>query len=157
METVFLGIVARPMGAFKEYLDLNYQTLKVNVDMMSVTQIAFTFCDANGRSPLGTSTWVFNFRFDESKDLFSQEAIDGFRLPIDPRLRVSGIDGHVFGELLMTTGIVLNEDIKWITVLGAQDLAEQVTKTRVREDQSWITFCGLYDYGYLLRFLTSQA
>merc|ERR1719388_322990 len=119
METVFLGIVARPMGAFKEYLDLNYQTLKVNVDMMSVTQIAFTFCDANGRSPLGISTWVFNFRFDESKDLFSQEAIDGFRLPIDPRLRVSGIDGHVFGELLMSTGIVLNEDIKWITVLDS--------------------------------------
>jgi len=44
-----------------------------------------------------------------------------------------GIDVADFGELLMTSGIVLNEDVKWIS------------------------FHSGYDYGYLLKVLTCQA
>jgi CCR4-NOT transcription complex subunit 7/8 len=44
-----------------------------------------------------------------------------------------GIDVADFGELLMTSGIVLNEDVKWIS------------------------FHSGYDYGYLLKVLTCQV
>lgn len=45
-------------------------------------------------------------------------------------MSILGIDVHDFGELLMTSGVVLNDKIKWIT------------------------FHAGYDYGYLLKILT---
>lgn len=46
---------------------------------------------------------------------------------------LSGIDVNDFGEILMTSGIVLNENVKWIS------------------------FHSGYDYGYLLKLLTCQV
>jgi CCR4-NOT transcription complex subunit 7/8 len=44
-----------------------------------------------------------------------------------------GVDVDEFGELLMTSGLVLNEDIKWIS------------------------FHSGYDFGYLVKLLTCSA
>jgi hypothetical protein len=44
-----------------------------------------------------------------------------------------GIDGDFFGEIFTTSGLVLNDNIKWIT------------------------FHGSYDFAYLLRVLTNQV
>jgi len=44
-----------------------------------------------------------------------------------------GIDVGEFGELLMTSGLVLNDSVRWIT------------------------FHSLYDFGYLIKLLTCEA
>lgn len=134
MDTEFPGVVAKPMGPFRTSKEYNYQTVKCNVDLLKVIQIGLTFADAHGNRPEGFSTWQFNFRFDLVQDLYAQESIDFLRAcGIDfERHTVDGIDVQDFAELLMSSGIVLNEDVKWIS------------------------FHGSYDFGYLLKILTCQ-
>jgi len=134
MDTEFPGVVARPIGCFKNSGDYKYQTLKCNVDLLKIIQLGLTFCDDDGNLPAGTCTWQFNFKFNLSQDMYAQDSIDLLlKSGIDFARHVeNGIDVSDFAEILMTSGIVLNDDIKWLS------------------------FHSSYDYGYLLKVLTCQ-
>jgi CCR4-NOT transcription complex subunit 7/8 len=135
MDTEFPGVVARPIGSFKNAHDYHYQTLKCNVDLLKIIQLGLSFCDKDGKFVPGTCTWQFNFKFNLSEDMYAADSIDLLsRSGIEFKEHDSrGIDVQEFGELLMTSGIVLNEDVRWIS------------------------FHAGYDYGYLLKLLTCQA
>lgn len=135
MDTEFPGVVARPVGCFKNSHDYHYKTLKCNVDLLRIIQLGLSFCDVDGNIPPGPSTWQFNFKFSLDEDMYAQDSIDLLR---NSGIEFSkhnemGIDVESFGEILMTSGIVLNEDVKWVS------------------------FHSSYDYGYLLKVLTCQA
>nr|WGT80120.1 CAF1 family ribonuclease [Chimonanthus praecox] len=139
MDTEFPGTVLRPVGNFKTTSDYNYQTLKANVDLLKLIQIGLTFSDADGNLPTcGTDQyciWQFNFReFDVSSDVYAHDSIELLRQSgIDfEKNNLCGIDSLRFGELLMSSGIVLNEAVQWVT------------------------FHSGYDFGYLLKLLTCQ-
>lgn len=129
MDTEFPGVVARPTGNVTEY---NYQTVKCNVDLLKVIQLGITFADARGNLARGTCTWQFNFRFDLGCDMYAQDSIDFLKQSgIDfEKQQKEGIDLQDFGEIIMSSGLVMNEDVKWIS------------------------FHGCYDFGYLLKLLT---
>uniref|UniRef100_A0A7S0YMY9 poly(A)-specific ribonuclease n=1 Tax=Polytomella parva TaxID=51329 RepID=A0A7S0YMY9_9CHLO len=137
MDTEFPGVIAKPLGSFpsKEYL---YRTLKLNVDMLKLIQLGLTFTDANGNLPRyggELCVWQFNFKgFRLSDDIYAQDSIDLLKHSgIDFEANETrGIDVQRFGELLMTSGVVLNEEVRWIT------------------------FHSNYDFGYLLKVLTCQ-
>lgn len=135
MDTEFPGVVARPVGSFKNSHDYHYQSIKCNVDLLRIIQLGLSFCDEDGNIPPGTSTWQFNFKFSLEKDMYAQDSIDLLRNSgIEfQKHRDLGIDVQTFGEILMMSGIVLNEDVKWVS------------------------FHSSYDYGYLLKVLTSEA
>lgn len=67
------------------------------------------------------------------EDMYAQDSIDLLtRSGIDfTRLEERGIEVDAFGELLMSSGLVLSDDIKWIS------------------------FHSGYDFGYLLKLLTN--
>lgn len=138
MDTEFPGVVAKPIGTFKSSREYLYKALKMNVDMLKLIQLGLTFTDAKGNLPRSNGelcVWQFNFKgFRLSDDVYAQDSIDLLRTSgIDFALHESrGIDVHRFGELLMTSGIVLNDDVRWIT------------------------FHSNYDFGYLLKILTCQ-
>eukprot|EP00243_Klebsormidium_subtile_P005841 TRINITY_DN239_c0_g1_i1.p1 TRINITY_DN239_c0_g1~~TRINITY_DN239_c0_g1_i1.p1 ORF type:complete len:280 (+),score=56.07 TRINITY_DN239_c0_g1_i1:259-1098(+) len=139
MDTEFPGIVVRPVGTFKSAAEYHYQTLRCNVDMLKLIQLGLTFSDENGNLPqCGPNeycVWQFNFReFNIREDMYAQDSIDLLRTSgIDfQRNEKSGIDIQRFGELLMSSGVVLNENVHWIT------------------------FHSGYDFGYLLKLLTCQ-
>ncbi|XP_008794330.1 probable CCR4-associated factor 1 homolog 7 [Phoenix dactylifera] len=139
MDTEFPGIVARPLGNFKTSSDFNYATLKANVDMLKLIQLGLTFSDESGNLPTcGTGhgcVWQFNFReFDVHHDIFATDSIELLRQSgIDlKKNNERGIDANRFGELLMSSGIVLNDSVHWVT------------------------FHSGYDFGYLLKLLTCQ-
>ncbi|KAG1326594.1 putative CCR4-associated factor 1 [Cocos nucifera] len=139
MDTEFPGIVARPLGNFKTSSDFNYATLKANVDMLKLIQLGLTFSDEFGNLPTcGTGrgcVWQFNFReFDVQRDIFASDSIELLRQSgIDfKKNNERGIDANRFGELLMSSGIVLNDSVHWVT------------------------FHSGYDFGYLLKLLTCQ-
>ncbi|KAG0463087.1 hypothetical protein HPP92_021563 [Vanilla planifolia] len=140
MDTEFPGVAIRPVGTFRSAADFNYHTLKSNVDLLKLIQLGLTFSDSAGRLPLVGSpprscVWQFNFcEFDAARDIF---AADSIRL-----LRHSGIDfdknchhgvsASRFAELLISSGVVLNDSVHWVT------------------------FHSGYDFGYLLKILTCR-
>ncbi|KAJ1971976.1 CCR4-NOT core DEDD RNase subunit [Dimargaris xerosporica] len=131
MDTEFPGVVVRPIGTFRSSADYHYQTLRCNVDLLRIIQLGITFADDQGNCPAEASTWQFNFKFDLDHDMYAQDSIDLLtNSGIDfARNRDMGIDLGHFGELMISSGLVLMDDIKWIS------------------------FHSGYDFGYLLRVL----
>ncbi|KAF9332271.1 CCR4-NOT transcription complex subunit 7 [Linnemannia elongata] len=132
MDTEFPGVVARPIGNFRTSADYHYQTLRCNVDLLKMIQLGVTFADENGNVPKDACTWQFNFKFNLNDDMYAQDSID---LLIKSGINFQkhedfGIDIHRFGELLISSGFVLLDDVKWIS------------------------FHSGYDFGYLLKVLT---
>ncbi len=121
MDTEFPGVVARPVGSFKSGKEYQYRALKMNVDMLKLIQLGLTFTDAKGQLPLWNGercVWQFNFRgFRLADDVYAQDSIELLQKSgIDfQQHEQRGIDVFRFGELLMTSGIVLNDDCYWIT------------------------------------------
>lgn len=130
MDTEFPGIVYSKETAQFRNLS-NYHLTKLNVDALKVIQVGITLADKDGYYPEETCTWQFNLKFDLSTDMYQQSSIQ--------LLSSSGIDfeahntngiSHIeFGEYLLTSGLVLNENI------------------------SWVTFHGIYDFAYLLKLI----
>ena len=141
IDTELPGIVVKPAGNFRTFSEeLNYLTLKSNVDILNVIQLGLTFSDDDGNLPCYRGTgkycvWQFNFReFNLAKDKYAVDSIELLQQSgIDfNKNNEKGIDAHVFGELLISSGIVLNPTVHWVTFHGASDL------------------------GYLLKLLTRQ-
>jgi len=139
MDTEFPGIVVRPVGNFKTASEFHYYTLKSNVDVLNLIQLGLTFSDEDGNLPrCGTDKyciWQFNFReFNLDKDMYAIDSIELLQQSgIDfKKNNEKGIDAQVFAELLMSSGIVLNDTVHWVT------------------------FHSGYDFGYLLKLLTCQ-
>lgn len=132
MDTEFPGVVARPVS--ESYSpDYHYKSLKCNVDLLKIIQLGLSFADRDGNFAQGCPCWQFNFKFSLTDDMFAQDSIDllvksGISFP-DHANR--GIDPLRFGELLMVSGLVLDDRVKWVS------------------------FHSGYDYGYLLKILTT--
>lgn len=133
MDTEFPGVILRPIGSFKTTSDYHYQTLKSNVDLLKPIQLGLTFSDPNLNHRF---VFQFNFReFDPSYDVYATDSIDLLRdsgIDFERNLEY-GVDVVKFGELLMTSGVVLNDSVQWIT------------------------FHSGYDFGYLLKILTCDS
>jgi len=108
--------------------------VKLNADNLKIIQLGITFADDNGNLVPGVATWQFNFEFDLSKDTYAQESIDLLvKAGIDfDKHSKKGINVKIFAEHLISSGLVLNEDIHWVSYHGA------------------------FDFGYLLRLLKNE-
>ena len=130
MDTEFPGVVARPMGDCSA-AEMTYQTLRINVDMLKIIQLGLSFTDGEGNWAEGCTCWQFNFKFHPDADISAHDSIELLKTSgIDfAKFNELGIDVAHFGELMMMSGLVLNEDVKWVS------------------------FHSSYDFGYLLKTL----
>lgn len=151
-DTEFPGVVSRPMGGFRGKSDYHYQCLRTNVDMLKVIQIGITLFNEDGETPparpgpeLGLSvatrrhigqgpfpySWQFNFKFSLQDDMYNEKSIESLQQAgIDFKaLEQNGIDPHQFASLLIPSGLVCFDNVRWIS------------------------FHGGYDFGYLTKLL----
>lgn len=140
MDTEFPGTVIRPgPGGPPLPPESNYGLLKANVDRMHMIQIGLTLSDGEGNLPnFGTKyvyIWEFNFRdFDVARDAQNPDSVamlrnQGINFEMN---RLMGAESVRFGELLMSSGLVCNDEV------------------------SWVTFHCAYDFGYLVKTLTQR-
>lgn len=132
MDTEFPGIV---YPCTSNSPDFYYQYIKTNVDKLNLIQLGITLTNSKGERPPNTSTWQFNLKFDKEKEKHSTESISllencGINFF---RTKNEGIPYDLFGEYLTISGMVLNENL------------------------TWISFNGLSDFAYLLKALTGDA
>ncbi len=122
-------------GEFKSTADYQYQLLRCNVDLLKIIQLGLTFLDENGKLPEnGPSTWQFNFKFNLTEDMYAEDSVDllqnsGIQFE---KHEQEGIDPIHFAEMMLISGLVLMENVKWLS------------------------FHSGYDFGYLLNLLTNQ-
>lgn len=134
MDTEFPGIVAKPVGNYSTMEEYKYQLVKCNVDLLKMIQLGITLFDAQGNRPPGVCTWQFNFKFSLVEDLYAEDSIDllmnsGIQFDLHS---TEGIDPATFAEMLLMSGLVLMDNV------------------------TWLTFHSAYDFGYLLSQLTNQ-
>ncbi|XWS56046.1 hypothetical protein CRYUN_Cryun09bG0053000 [Craigia yunnanensis] len=145
MDTEFPGIVVRPTypigGQYVRSGDAtaHYKSLKANVDLLKLIQLGLTLSDCDGNLPdLGTEKhfiWEFNFKdFDIANDAHAHDSVELLRRQgIDfEKNREFGIDSVRFAALMMSSGLVLNDSV------------------------TWVTFHCAYDFGYLVKCLTGE-
>lgn len=167
MDTEFPGVVARPLGNYKNAGEYHYQTLRLNVDMLKLIQLGLTFSDAQGNLPRINNelcVWQFNFReFSLADDMYAGDSIELLKQSgIDfAQIESRGIDVRRFGEQLTVSGVVLNEDVRWITFHAGYDfgyLLKVLTAAPLPAEESEffellkLFFPTLYDIKYLMKF-----
>lgn len=193
MDIEFPGLVARPMGNFNGKSDYHYQCLRCNVDMLKVIQLGISVFSEEGESPpavlsasdlgldgrrdesrkyAGTmvqipTTWQFNFNFSFKEDMFAEASIEGARQAgVDfQRLEVEGIDPFQFGALLVSSGMVCDEDVKWISFHAGYDfgfltkllLLLPLPDTETEFDEYMKAFFpSIYDIKHLMKYALRQ-
>ena len=95
------------------------------MDLLKLIQLGLSFTDEEGNWAEGCTCWQFNFKFSLSDDMFAQDSIELLKTSgIDfDRFEQYGIDIQYFGELMMMSGLVLTNDVKWISFHGSYDFA----------------------------------
>jgi CCR4-NOT transcription complex subunit 7/8 len=130
IDTEFPGVVYQsPANSMEAY----YRTIKINVDKLKLIQVGISLKDEDGNSPQECSTWQFNLKFNLNNDQYSNDSIallsnSGINFDL---LENRGITAEIFAENIITSGLILNEDIYWIS------------------------FHGIYDFAYLLKYVTN--
>mmetsp|Transcript_62508 Transcript_62508/g.161010 ORF Transcript_62508/g.161010 Transcript_62508/m.161010 type:complete len:459 (+) Transcript_62508:95-1471(+) len=109
-----------------------YEALRENVDVLRPIQLGVSVASADGEI---RGTWSFNLAFDLSVDLHSACSVELLRgAGVDfARHATEGIDIAKFSQLLKDSPLFAQQ-------YGGMPL--------------WVTFSGVYDFGFLLKTLT---
>lgn len=161
MDTEFPGFVYQSsMGSKDNY----YRSIKTNVDKLKLIQVGITIRDSNANSPENISaTWQFNLKFNLNTDQFSNESIalltnSGINFEL---LEANGIPSELFAEYLVTSGLIVNEDLHWVSFHGVYDFAYflkystnlPLPDTEVQFFEALkLYFPNYYDIRYLVRY-----
>jgi len=132
--------------------------------VLKLIQVGITICDHDGNFPPDIATWQFNLKFDLTADQYSNESIallsnSGINFE---SLAHNGIPLDIFGEYLITSGLLLNDDVYWVSFHGAYDFAyllKVITGLPLPENETTFFEClklyfpHYFDIRYLVRYV----
>lgn len=120
------GVVGRSTAEAKDVL---FENLRCNIDLLSPIQVAFSLCDGEGNLPqvegVDVGAWQFNLKFSLKSDLYAPASIELLeRAGVNfERLETNGIDQQEFGELLISSGLVIQDEVSMVAFHGGYVLA----------------------------------
>ena len=122
MDTEFPGIVYK-LDSYTN--DFYYRSIEKNVNNLKIIQLGISLSNSKGENPENVSTWQFNFKFDTSIDKYSSDSISllinsGINFDL---LKNKGIPHNLFAEYFITSGLLLDNNIHWISYHGITDFA----------------------------------
>lgn len=178
------------MGDFQSKASYHYQTVRCNVDLLKIIQLGVTLFSKEGSLPpaqpitetstpnnrrnqqsnliVCPCTWTFNFAFSPSDDMCNEDSIALLRKSgVDFNKHESmGIHPEEFGSYLITSGLVMSDDVHWISFHSGYDFAYLVKIMWARplpsEEDEYrklveIFFPRLLDVKFLLRHAQKLA
>eukprot|EP00796_Vickermania_ingenoplastis_P008553 gene8553-5999_t len=164
MDTEFPGEVAKPAALIKVRTEYYYRTLSVNVNMLKMIQLGMTLLNERGEVPEHCSTWQFNFSFNIQKDTY---ATDSIQLLMQGGIMFDyfeayGIDVNHFASLLISSGLVRNPEVKWLTFHAGYDFAYLTralfnAELPEQEEEFLRSFHMLFPYAFDLKYLLRQT
>lgn len=133
------GTLGRPIGKFKGKRDYVYQTIRVNVDLFNIFKVGISLCDQFGNKPEGIfSTWQLHCEVNPEVEMVPSEFLEfldaASTIPETSasELKHSGINLRELAVVLTDSGLIMNNNI------------------------TWISHSGGYDFAYLLRLITDR-
>ena len=159
MDTEFPGIIYHCPSYTQDFY---YTFTKANIDKLKLIQIGITLTNDKGEYPPLISTWQFNLKFDVEKEKHSVDSISllmecGIDFEV---LKKKGISYNLFTEYFLVSGLVLNDNVTWISFNGISDfcymlrlvLNEDLPNDELDFLQTLkIYFPNLYDIKYLIK------
>lgn len=120
------GIVARPVGTFKSSSDYHFQTLRANSDLLNLIQLSLCVIKISKNETISTPViWQFNFLYDLTKEMYNEEhlAMLAQTSQINFQLLLThGIPHFEFAELMIESGLILDDNINWVSFHAGYDL-----------------------------------
>ena len=112
--------------------EILYNEFFLNINYTKIIQIGITLGDLKGNLPKPINTWQFNFKFNLNSDIYNSKSIELLKsCNIDfNKLNIDGINYFEFGYYLISSGLIMNNSI------------------------TFITYHSLYDFGYLLKIIS---
>ena len=135
---------------------------RCNVNLLKIIQIGLSFFNKDGEIPEGVCCWQFNFKFNLSEDMYAEESVDlllNSGLQFDRHER-EGIEPIHFAEMLIVSGIVLLDNVKWLSFHSGYDfgyLLAMLTNSNLPEGETEffetlkVYFPNVYDVKYLMK------
>jgi CCR4-NOT transcription complex subunit 7/8 len=127
MDTEFPGVIHHPPPAVHHSAltpPQRYALLKSNVDALHLIQVGLAFAPSASSPP----ALAFQVNLREFDPRLHRHAPDSVRLlaasGLDlPAHRARGVSARAFAALLMSSGLVCNPDVAWVTFASAYDMA----------------------------------
>jgi CCR4-NOT transcription complex subunit 7/8 len=125
MDTEFPGVVVRPQMSYRNNNEYQYALIKSNADKLKLIQLGLSISDEQGNCLPDFCCWQFNFHFDVTQDQYAQDSLDLLiKSGIDfDKLAKFGIPWPLFGESMLTSGLLLNKNIHWLSFHSSYDFA----------------------------------
>lgn len=118
LKVLSLPLISKTGSDFRS----QYQQMKEKVDMTTVIQLGMTLMDRAGKLPPGSFAWQFNFRLNQNDDTCTQIVRSVPKSGTGSRQQEKvAIDVSEFSELLISSGIVLNDDVICVSFDAGQD------------------------------------
>ena len=160
LDSEFPGSCCKPIGTFTSQSNYLYQQVRANTTLMNIIQLGITLSDSNGNKP-EISTFQFNFKFDLTKELGKIQSINllkNSKIDFEKNLQ-EGIESRHFGDVMLTSNILFNPKLIWISFHGVYDFA-YIMKTLMNQLPETLTdfdknikniFRNFFDLKFLLR------
>ncbi|CAD5112540.1 DgyrCDS1750 [Dimorphilus gyrociliatus] len=118
--------------------------------------------DKNGRTPSPTCTFQFNFHFNLNEDMYASDSIDLLQNSgiLFAKHSTEGIDPCDFAEILLGSGLILMDNVYWLSFHSSYDfsyllhllIVRNLPDSEMRFHEYLNTyFPKIYDVKYLMK------